>query len=447
MESTERGQVEALFAELPPLATCEPAAVPPGTPRLLRPNRQQIEMRPIDLDSVLSPDHRARVVWAFTEGLDLRELRAPIKAIEGHAGHPAIDPQILLAVWLYATSEGIGAARAVDRRCGSDDAYRWLLGGVSVNYHTLSDFRRDHEAVLDRLLTESLAVMLDAGLVRLERVAQDGMRVRASAGAASFRREPSLRRCLAAAEEHVARLKEDLDGPEEERPARQQAAQTRAAREQQERVARALAQLPAVRAAKEPGQEGDARVSTTDPEARVMKMADGGFRPALNVQFGTDTASQVIVHVDVVNIGSDATQLAAGLDQIETRTGHLPGAALVDGGFSTKANIEPAERRGVAVYAPVKPPKGQNRDRYEPRSTDSAEMAAWRARMATDEAAAVYRERAAAECVNALARLRGLSRFWVRGLRTARCVALLVALTHNLFRQHALLAARTAAAA
>ena len=420
-------------------------------PRIRTANREQTFLRPTHIDELLPSWHRARVIWEFTGGLDLTPLRATIKAVEGHAGAPAIDPRILLALWMYAISEGVGKARQLDRLCASHDAYRWILGGVTVNYHTLSDFRHRHEAAVDALLTESLGVLLHEGLVTLERVAQDGMRVRASAGAASFRREPTLRQCVAAAEAEVERLKREADEPPDEPPAggrsaRQQAAAARAARERLKRVQRALAALPAARAAKPKGKEEQARVSTTDPEARVMKMADGGYRPAFNVEFGTDTASQIIVSVDVVNVGSDLAQLGPGLDQVEVRCGQVPGAALVDGGFAATGQITAAEQRGVTVYAPVQQPKDPTRDPHQPRPGDSAEVAGWRVRMGTDDAKAIYKERAAtAECVNALARLRSLTCFWVRGLWAVRCVALLVALTHNALRRHALLQARALA--
>ena len=431
-------------------AECGEPAIPGPAPRVLAADRQQTFPRPTLIDSLLPAAHRARVIWAFVEGLDLRPFLAKIKAVEGHAGAPAIDPRILLGLWMYAISEGVGKARALDRLCQIHDAYRWLLGGVTVNYHTLSDFRRQHEAEVDALLTESLGVLLREGLVSLERIAQDGMRVRASAGAASFRRKPTLDQALTVAEAQVERLKREADEPPdpaaEQRSARQRAAAERAAKERLKRVQRALAELPAARAAKKKGQQERARVSTTDPDARVMKLADGGFRPAFNVEFGTDTASQLIVAVDVINVGSDLAQLGPGLDQVQTRCGQVPGAALVDGGFAAKESITAAERRGVRVYAPVQQPKDPARDPHVPCPGDSPEVAAWRVRMGTAQAKEVYKERAAtAECVNALARLRTLERFWVRGLQAVRCVALLVALTHNALRRDVLLRARAAA--
>ena len=219
-----------LFPEAESRPTPTVPETPPAAPRVLEANRMQVCLRPSDLESLLPAEHPARTLWACVERLDLTPFYAPIAAVEGAAGRPAIDPKILLTLWLYATSEGVGSARELARLCEAHDAYRWICGGVSVNYHTLSDFRVAHQAALDALLTETLAVLLKEGLITLTRVAQDGTRVRASAGAASFRREPSLRRCLAEAEAQVRRCAAEPDSAGAARSARQTAAQARAAR-------------------------------------------------------------------------------------------------------------------------------------------------------------------------------------------------------------------------
>ena len=279
-------------------------------PRVQRPNRVQLELRPVDLDGLLPADHRARLGWEFVEGLDLGPLDAQIKAVTGHAGRPAIDPAILMALWLYATLEGVGSARALARLCEDHDAYRWLAGGVSVNHHTLADFRVAHGDVLDSLLTTSVAALMAEGIVELRRVAHAGVTVRASAGAASFRRGDRLEQLLREATAQVERLRRELDDDPAATARRQAAARQRAAEERRQRVAQALAQLPAVAARrKKAGVKGPPRTSTTDPDARVMKMADAGYRPAFNGQLTTATGRQVIVGVDVVNAGTDLGQL------------------------------------------------------------------------------------------------------------------------------------------
>ncbi len=410
-------------------------------PRLQRPNRAQVELRPVDLEGLLPADHRARVVWEFVEGLDLAPLYAEIKAVEGHAGRPPIDPAILMALWLYATVEGVGSARAVARLCEEHDAYRWLCGGVSVNYHTLADFRVQHVEYLDRALTTSVATLMAQGLVTLTRVAQDGVRVRANAGAASFRRRPRLEACLDEAEAQVEALRRELDDDPGATTRRQAAAQQRAAVERQQRVAKALEQLPEIEAKKKATEREHARASTTDPEARVMKMADGGFRPAFNSQLATDTAAQVIVGVAVNNVGSDLGQLAPMTEQLQGRYGRAPAEMLVDGGFAKHEDIIAVARPevGCTVYAPVLTPRDLTRDPYQPCPGDPEAIAQWRQRMGTAAAKTIYKERAAtSECVNALARNRGLRQFLVRGLVKVKAVLLWFALAHNLLRAMAL---------
>jgi len=276
------------------------------------------------------------------------------------------------------------------------------------------------------------------GLVTIDRVAQDGMRVRTSAGAASFRRRATLEECLNTAQEHLEQLRAELESDPTAATKRQQAARERAARERCERVRRALAELPDIEAKKKAQDKEKARCSTTDPEARVMKMADGGFRPAYNVQLATDTAAQIIVGVDVINSGGDQGQMAPMVEQIEERHGEPPDEMLVDGGFVKKDDIDQVSP-ATTVYAPVMKSKDPQRDEHTPRADDSQAVAEWRVRMGTEEAKEIYKERAStAECVNAIARNRNLQQFRVRGLRKVRAVALWYALAHNLMRAAAL---------
>ena len=406
-----------------------------GTPRLVFPNRAQVELRPLDLDSLLPPDHPARAVWAFVEALDLSPLYEKVRAVEGGAGRPAIDPRIFMALWLYATIEGVGSARALERLTEQHDAYRWIAGGVSVNYHSLSDFRVEHGEYLDEVLTHSVAVLMEQGLVQLNRVSQDGTRVRASAGAASFRRQETLERCLLEAEEQIRFLRKELEEHPEATTRRQAAARQRAAEDRRQRVEAALAQMPDAAAKKPAGEKDQARVSTTDADARVMKMADGGFRPAYNGQFAVDTQTQVVVGVELTNSGSDQGQLVPMIGQLHQRYGKIPAESLADGGFASLKDIEKASELGTVVYAPVAKPKDKTRDPYVPLETDPPAVAQWRQRMGTPEAKEIYKQRASTvECVNAQARNRGLQRLLVRGLSKARAVLLWYAIAHNLMR-------------
>lgn len=408
---------------------------PGGTPRLRMPNRSQIELRPVDLEALLPMDHPARAVWEFVESLDLGPLYATVQSIEGRAGRPATDPRIYMALLLYGIVESVGSARALARLSEQHDAYRWICGGVSVNYHSLSDFRVAHVEFLDEVLTNSVAVLMEQGLVQLHRVAQDGVRVRASAGAASFRRKPTLERCREEARQQVEQLRRELDEDPEATSRRQRAARQRVREERHRRVTKALAQMADVEAKKRPEERDKARVSTTDAEARVMKMPDGGFRPAYNGQFAVDTATQIITGVDVSNHGSDRAKLVPMTEQHVRRYGAVPAESLVDGGFAGLDDIKQATQLGTTIYAPVAKPKDPARDPHAPLTTDTPEVAAWRERMGTEEAKQIYKQRGATvECVNAIARNRGLQQFRVRGLEKVRAVLLWYAIAHNLMR-------------
>jgi transposase len=438
-----------LFPDLPePLPVPNLPPVSPREVRVVRPVRNQAEMMIRDLDSNLPQDHPARSIWSLIEKLDLSAFYTSIQAVSDGPGRSATDPKVLLALWVYATIEGIGSARHLARLSEEHDVYRWLRGNVPINYHLLADFRVSHQKAMDDLLTQVVAVLLKAKVVQLKRVAQDGMRVRASGGASSFRREPSLRQCLEKARDQVERVTREREHPDPKVSRREQSARERAVRERQERVEEALRYLPMVQAAKKrqakhagkarAAKLQEPRVSTSDPSARVMKMPDGGFRPAYNVQLATDTESQVIVGVKVTNQGTDQGEAKGVEEQVAQRTGKHPEAYLMDGGFVDLKDIEAFEHKGITVYAPPKVSKEHElkNKRYQRKTLESPGVVAWRERMGTEEAKEIYKERAAvAECVNALMRSRyGLLRFTVRGLPKVSCVTLLAVLTHNLWR-------------
>ena len=432
-----------------PLPAAEPRPSPspsaPATPanpkqgaRLREARRAQLSWGRIDLDAMLPQEHPARALCAVVDQLDLSALYAQIAARDEVAGASAIDPRILLGLWVYATSCGEGSAREIGRLCHDHAAYRWICGGVDVGYHTLSDFRSGQTAVIDALITQVLALLLKHDLIDLSRVAQDGTRVRASAGAGSFRREQTLEALMQEARAHLEAVTQDAADPAIS--ARRAAAQKRGAEGRIARLEAALAQVPEVTETKRKSGAKDAtvRVSTTDPDARVMKMGDGGFRPAFNVQFATTAdAARIIVGVAVTNRGSDMGESTPMLEQIEQRTGVRPKDLLVDGGYPGHDALDQAAALGVTVYAPVpKPRKGDARDPHALRDDDSDAVADWRARMAQDEAKEIYKERAAtAETVNADAKThRGLDELSVRGLSKVLGSAGLFALTYNILR-------------
>jgi len=440
-----------LFEDLPETSSRGGGAGAAGKPRLREPMRDQIELRPVDLDSLLGKDHPARLFWAYVERLDLSALEAAIKSREGRPGHPAAAPRLLMGLWLYATSEGVGSARALARLCESEDAYRWMCGGVSVNHHALSDFRVDHGELLDRLLAENVAALAQAGLIDLSTLAQDGVKVRANAGAASFRRRVTLEQHLGTARELVEKLKREVHDDPAATSKRVRAARERAARERAERVEAALQQLGQVEEVRKKREkknrnqtekQKEPRASTTDPEARNMKMADAGFRPAYNVQVISIAGEQIVVAIDPKNIGSDRGLIGPMLDQVRSRVGRLPKRHLADGGFGSAKDIEWAHREGLAIYCPPTQSKHGN-DPYAPRKEDGPGVLAWRERMASESGKALYKTRSICECIHARWRNWNLLRLTVRGSSKVKAAVLWYALANNILQGDRLMRAAT----
>jgi transposase len=437
---------EDLFEELPEQKRSEPQGR--GAPRLRIPERSQIDTHWAALDDLIADDHPVRAVWTFVQRLDLSALHEAIEAREGQPGHPPAMPELLMALWLWATIDGVGSARRLDQLCRDHLVYRWLCGGVSMNYHSLSDFRIAHRAVLDQLLAGGVASLVEAGLVSLETLAQDGLRVRASAGTSSFRRRKRLEELRTAAQARVARLRAELEADPASGDKVRRAAQIRAAQEREARIAAAqerMRELEAERARrektnkKEVTKQKEPRASTTDAESRVMKMADGGFRPAYNMQIVAEPNSQVIVAVDIDTSGSDRGLARPAIEALHAR-GYKPSDYLVDGGFAKNDDIEWAHATPTTLWCPPGQTK-HGTDPYAPKPGDSAAVADWRKRMASDLGKSTYRRRAEHECINAHGRRMGLQQLTVRGKDKAHTVLLWFALAHNMLRSFALGAA------
>ena len=423
-----------------------------GAVRLRKPERRQLGMVVQCADDLVRALHPVRTVMAVVEKLDVSGFCEPIRAREGIAGRDATDPRLLVGLWLYGCVRGIGSARELARRCDESAPFRWLCGGVSVNHRLLSDFRTDHAEALDALFTQVLVTLVDKKLVRVSRISQDGVRIRVSAGSSSFRREERLQQLLVQAQQQVLELGKQLESPAQSAAVttRQKAARKRAAESRQRRLEQAIAQLPELKkkqaeAAQRAGQGkcGDQirarqpRVSTTDAATRGMKMANGGFNPAANVQLATDTESRAILGVAVSNEGSDSAGLSEPMrQQVEQRTGGKVEQHLVDGGYLRMEDIVDAHQQGVELFVPPKPARNpQNRGHeLEPKPSDSEAIGAWKQRMGSEEGKKIYKQRAAtSETVNAeLRTYRGLVPLTVRGLNKIKCVALWCALAYNL---------------
>jgi transposase len=419
-----------------------------GEVRILRADRRQLQWDLVDLEGLLAVDHRARLVWAFVERLDLRPFYDGIKAREGVAGRPAADPAVLVALWLYATLEGVGSARELERLCRGEVAYRWLCGGVPVNYHGLSDFRVGHEELLDRLLSESVATLMAEGLVSLDEVMIDGTKVKASAGKGSFLGEKALARAERFAGERIRRLKGELDSDPGAGVRRRQAAQERAARELKDRASRALAALERLKAekaerakshGKAEAKKGEPKASLSDPEARFMRFADGARRPAYNMQIAA-TREGLVVALKESDRRNDAGLAGLMVDDIHRRYGQGPKAILVDTRYATAEDIVALAGRKqgpVLVYSPL-PDDRQDvkpetlKRRTATRRKEHHALEEWRRRMTSPAAAPVYKARRRIELVNAHFKNRGFGSLTLRGGLKARLVGLWHALAHNI---------------
>jgi transposase len=422
-----------------------------GRARLREPVRDQIEFRLVDLDALLASEHPARVIWAYVEKLDLSALEEAVRARAHGPGQSAASPRLCLSLWLYATSQGVGSARALAKLTECHDAYRWLCGGVGVNHHGLSDFRSAHAELLERLLIENVAALSVAGVIDLDEVVQDGVRVRASAGSSSFRRKKKLHQELRRAKRLVERLAQENKTDPDASNERIRAAGERAAREREARVNAALGQLAAIEAHRaRPGRanrnntkkgtkKAEPRASTTDPEARVMKMPDGGFRPAYNCQIASVAKGQIAIAVSAEAVGSDRGLMLPMLAAIAAGYARLPLRHLVDGGFNNNAAIEWAAEHEVKVYGA--PPNSKHKtDPYLLRKGDGPGVAAWRKRMGSPHGKSVYKRRAPGECINA--RLRNcVKQLTVRGRQKVGTVLTWFALANNILAGHRLLAA------
>jgi transposase len=423
--------------------------------RIRQAERRQAGFELVDLESLVVDDHRVRAVWSFVEGLDLQSFYDRIKARGETPGRPATDPRILLALWLYATADGIGSARALARLCEHHTIYRWICGGVGVNHTMLSEFRLDSGEFLDRLLTSSLAALMQEGLITLDEVITDGTKVRAAASRSSMRRRQTLVELEEKARIRVAELKQELEADSAAGERRLSKRRLSAAEDRARRVAAALAKHPAATPPKDekdqnegddPPQAGggksgkkpkEERVSTTDPDAPLMRMADGAVRVAYNVQVAS--ACGFVVAIEPVQRRNDRGLAPAVVAQVQQRCGKLPTRLLADTGAMTAADIAMLAQTHPSMQVFSPPPackassKPESKARYERnRAAEPQCLKEWRARMDSEEGQAVYKRRSNTEHAHARLKNRGFERMALRGLAKVRITCWLHAVTHNL---------------
>lgn len=409
--------------------------------RLSVPIRNQVEVQINALDDLLPDEHKARFIWEYVNKMDLSHLMLKVKSTESNAGRPAIDPRLLLSIWLLAIVEGIGSARMIERYCSEHIAFKWMCGGVKVNYHTISDFRINHENELDKLFTESIAILMHSGLVTLNRISQDGMKVKANAGKGSFKTKQSLNESLKEAQEQVDALKAELETNPAECSNRVKAAKKKAAEERYKKIQDSLEELDKYTKQKadtskkqrkklKETEKEKTKVSTTDSQARKMQMNNQGYSPAYNVQLATDHCKRAIVGVKVINNSADYGQLNPMLNQIRERLGFVPKEMLADAGYFSHTDIEAVSKANQECSFYIRP---KNKYSYKQTAKKSEIIQELEERMASDKSKRIMKERAStAEFVNAVNRNRGLSQFQVRGLDKVNCVMLMFAIAHNM---------------
>ena len=325
-------------------------------PKIKEINRQQMLMRTVEIQNLIPEDHEARAIWEFVGKLDLSAFYQDIRTLEGSAGRSCLSPQLLVSIWVYAYCRGVGYAREVARLIEFDPAFQWLTGMTLINHHTLSDFRVDHQEALNQMLIEVLGVLSAEGLITLKRVAQDGTKIKAYARSSSFRREQRIQEHLAEAKQQVEVLNESL------LPEEFSARKMRTAQERVKNLELALQELEKIRAVKKTAKEKEqARVSETDPEARIMKQSDGGFAPSYNVQISTDSHSGIIVGVEVVQAGNDTHELVPGVEKVEENCGKKPDQVLVDAGFTNKESIQEMADRKIDLIGSLSHPDFSSR--------------------------------------------------------------------------------------
>jgi transposase len=430
-------------------------------PRVLRPERDQLFWDMVDLDSQLPPDHLVRIIWAFVDGLALPELYDPIKARDDVAGRPTPDPKVYLVLWIYATVEGVGSARALARLCEHHAAYRWICGRVAVNYHSLSDFRTLAGAVLDRILSESVAVLMAEGLVSLEEVAVDGTKLAANAAKSSLRDEAGIVHFERAARARVERLKAEVEADPGAGERRRRAAGARAEAEIASRAQGArdkLAELQAEKARREEthkkqeAAKGAPKASTTDPEARLMKMPDQSFRLAYNLMVAAAPQQQIILAIEPTDRRSEAGLAQPMVEEVARRYGARPRRLLVDTRLATAREIVDLADHDdgpTLVYRPPPPERAEVKPaslakRQRRRKAEPPALIEWRQRMASVAGKLVYARRKLIEPINGRLKNGNWRQLRLRGLAKVRAEALLHAVAYNICRGHTLRLAQAA---
>jgi len=333
-----------------PASEASTGSAEPAPARFLELNRNQLRWACLDLERSIGADHPARAIWELVGRLDLQEFEAECLSREGQAGRPGWPPRVLISVWIYAYSQGIASARALERMLSWEPGLRWLAADEVINYHTLSSFRVEQQGRLDGLSVKVLGLLQSEDLLDLGTILTDGTKVRARAGKESMHRRKTLEEHCAEARKVVQEMEQQQE--QEAADERRQTARERAAREKLERMEAAIQELGRREKAAAEAEREKLRVSESEAEARKMKHADGSWSPSYNVQVQTELQSRMVVGIEVTQAACDAEQLVGGLETVERNTGVQPAQMVADGGYVSRQNVEELTQRGVELIAP-----------------------------------------------------------------------------------------------
>jgi transposase len=311
-------------------------------------DRAQNVLLPVDIESLIGEDHAARNIWRFTGRLQLDAFVEDVKAVEGRAGREAIHPRLLISVWIYAITRGLHSAREISRQMNYEPGLQWLTGLRTINHHTLSDFRSRNEQALRQLFEQVIALLHMNHLVTLERVTQDGTKIRANVNKKTFSREEKIRAHLKLAREQMEYL--ERQASEEQSTRKQKAARIRAARERAERLEEALEEIQRLQREKKNQRDKPVQASTTDADAQFMRTTDHGLAPCLNLQLAVDGARGFIIDVDVVKQPSDSAQLLPAVERLKTKFGSYPQKILADGDYTNHEAVLGLAARDIDFY-------------------------------------------------------------------------------------------------
>ena len=339
------------------------------SPKIKPINRKQSVFLPLDVENLVGADHKVRAIWTLSGLFDLSELLERIKSRQGETGQGAEDPRLLLSIWIYAYSEGVSSSREVADRLQHEPGLMWLAGLRTISHATLSNFRKDHKKVLERVFVELLGILETAGVVKLDQVMHDGTKIRTQAGADTFRREKTLEKNL----EKARVVVEQLGNPDTNSSGRQAAAQRRAARERVGRLEAGMSELKQLQADKDtPKEKEEVRVSTTEPEARKMKHGDNAIAPSYNAQISTDAEKKVIVGHHLSQCSSDSNSLTPAMDEVKKNLGRDAKQVVADGGYTNRGNIVEMAKRGIDFIGSMRDPQEAQNSAVKASGIDAA---------------------------------------------------------------------------